>query len=160
MNPYYFWGYIMEPVHYLLMKANTMVNQQILSRAAEIGLTPGQPKVLECLMTHEGCDQKTISAYCEIKPSTTGNILSGMERKGLIERRQTDGNRRSLYVYLTERGRETAVKMAAIFSQADALALQGMNAADIAQLKALLKQIMGTMESKRREGKRFDHEYE
>ena len=150
----------MEPVHYLLMRAHTMVNQRILARASEIGLTPGQPKVLECLMTHEGCDQKTISEYCEIQPSTTGNILSGMEKKGLIERRQIDGNRRSLYVYLTEQGRKAASEMAAIFSQADAWALRDMDPQAAAQLKELLQQIIGTMEADQRKEKRFDNETE
>lgn len=147
----------MEPVHYLLMKAHTLVNQQILSRAAEIGLTPGQPKVLECLMSHEGCDQKTLSAYCEIQPSTTGNILMGMEKKGLIERRQADGDRRSLCVYLTDQGRAAAAKLADIFAWADDLSLQGMGPGEIARLKILLRQIIGTMEADRREGKRFDN---
>lgn len=147
----------MEPVHYLLMKANTMVHQQILARAAEIGLTPGQPKVLECLMAHEGCDQKTLSAHCAVKPSTAGDILAGMEKKGLIERRQIDGNRRSWRVYLTDRGREAAAEMAAIFDRADAFALQGLDPAEADQLRTLLKRMIGAMEAEQQEGKRFDN---
>ena len=150
----------MESVHYLLMKAHAMVNQQVLLRAAEIGLTPGQPKILEYLSRHEGSDQKTISAYCEIKPSTTGNILSGMEKKGLIERRQLDGNRRSQYVFLTERGKKAAADMASIFRQTEQRALKGLTGEDKAHLKDLLQQIIRTMDSEKREGKRFNVERE
>lgn len=148
----------MEAVHYLLMKANAMVNQLVLLRAAEIGLTPGQPKILECLMVREGIDQKTISEYCEIKPSTTGNILSGMEKKGLIERRQTDGNRRSWYVYLTDQGRFAAAEMADIFAWAETKALRDLPVDDVRQLQRLLKTIVGSLEENRREGKRFNDE--
>ena len=147
----------MEPVHYLLMLSNTLVHQRILAQAAEIGLTPGQPKVLECLMTHEGCDQKTLAAHCAIKPSTIGDILTGMEKKGLIARRQTDGNRRSWRVYLTDQGRKAAAELAAIFAQADAFALQGLDPADAETLKALLKQMIETMEAENQKGKRLNN---
>lgn len=150
----------METVHYLLMKAHTMVNQQILLRAAELGLTPGQPKVLECLMEHEGSDQKTISEFCEIKPSTTGDILAGMERKGLIARRQADGNRRSWYVYLTDKGRAAAAELANVFACAEENALRDLPEQDVAQLKRLLETMIGTLEAQRHEGKRFGNEQE
>ena len=90
------------------MKAHTTLNRRVLARAAGLGLTPGQPKVLDYLIDHEGHDQKTIAAYCEIEPATVGSILLGMEDAGLIVRRQHPGNRRSLFVYLTEKGRAAA----------------------------------------------------
>lgn len=138
----------MESVHYLLMRAHTRVNQQILAQAAAIGLTPGQPKVLEYLTAHEGSDQKSISAYCEIQPSTTATILAGMEKRGLIERRQAEGNRRSLYVYLTEKGREAARQMNVIFAETEKTALQGLQEEEVAQLKRLLDSILTAMEGK------------
>ena len=46
----------MESLHYLLMKAHANLNRWILNEAAELGLSPGQPKVLECLMERgESC---------------------------------------------------------------------------------------------------------
>ena len=39
----------MESLHYLLMKTHSMLSRGILSEAAKIGLTPGQPKILEFL---------------------------------------------------------------------------------------------------------------
>lgn len=138
----------MESVHYLLMRAHTRVNQQILAQAAAIGLTPGQPKVLEYLTAHEGSDQKSISVHCEIQPSTTATILAGMEKRGLIERRQAEGNRRSLYVYLTEKGREAARQMNVIFAETEKTALQGLQEEEVAQLKRLLGSILTAMEGK------------
>ena len=41
----------MEQLHYLLMKANAALSRRILAGAAGLGLTPGQPKVLEFLST-------------------------------------------------------------------------------------------------------------
>ena len=94
----------MESLHYLLMKTHTILNRQILNCAGKVGLTAGQPKVLEFLSQHGESDQKTIASYCEIEPATVGSILLRMERSGLVVRQQHEGNRRSLFVSLTEQG--------------------------------------------------------
>ena len=74
--------------------------------ANKIGLTSGQPKILYCLSKFKEADQKTIANYCEIEQATVGSILLGMENAGLIVRKQHEGNRRSLYVSLTDKGIE------------------------------------------------------
>ena len=107
----------MESLHYLLMKTHSMLSRGILSEAAKIGLTPGQPKILEFLLAKTEADQKTIAAYCEIEPATVGSILLRMEDAGLVVRRQHAGNRRSLYVSLTESGQQAAHSMEHIFEQ-------------------------------------------
>lgn len=78
----------MESLHYLLMKTHSMLSRGILSEAAKIGLTPGQPKILEFLLAKTEADQKTIAAYCEIEPATVGSILLRMEDAGLVVRRR------------------------------------------------------------------------
>ena len=107
----------MESLHYLLMKTHTILNRQILNCAGKVGLTAGQPKVLEFLSQHGESDQKTIASYCEIEPATVGSILLRMERSGLVVRRQHEGNRRSLFVSLTEQGEQAAAAVAEIFPQ-------------------------------------------
>lgn len=131
----------MESLHYLLMRAHTSLNRQILSRAAGIGLTPGQPKVLDYLIDHEGSDQKTIAACCEIEPATVGSILLGMEEAGLVLRTQRPGNRRSLFVSLTPQGREKARQMAEIFRQVDDRALQALTPQEGEALLSLLTKL-------------------
>ena len=52
----------MESLHYLLVKSHLMLSKKILAEAAKIGLTAGQPKVLDFLRVHEEADQKTIAS--------------------------------------------------------------------------------------------------
>lgn len=138
----------MESLHYLLMKSHTLLNRQITAGASRLGYSPGQPKVLEYLAGHEGSDQKTIAAYCEIEQATVGSILLRMEAAGLIERRQAPGNRRSLFVYLTDKGRKAAGEMGAIFTRVDRQAEAGLTPDEAAQLKALLEKVCQAMEKK------------
>lgn len=138
----------MESLHYLLMKSHSVMQRKIYSEAQKIGLTSGQPKILDYLYEYEGSDQKTIAGYCEIEPATLGSILLRMEQKGLIERRQENGNRRSWYVYLTENGKEICEKMHDIFTQADEQAIENISSGEIEEIKNLLTKICRNLDGK------------
>ena len=132
-------------IHYLLMKAHTALNKKILSRAYEIGLSPGQPKILEYLVSHDGSDQKTIATNCEIEPATVGSILGRMENMGLIQRRQREGNRRSLFVFLTDKGRAAASQMENIFILSDKQAAKDLTEKDIDELTRILTKLYSNL---------------
>lgn len=131
----------MESLHYLLMKTHVNLNRWILNEAAALGLSSGQPKVLEYLMEYGESNQKAIADYCEIEQATVGSILTRMERDGLIARNQREGNRRSLYVSLTPRGREMGERMVEIFRRADARAAADLSLEEQRALRELLEKV-------------------
>ena len=137
----------MESLHYLLMKSHSIMHRRVFEQAQKIGLTLGQPKILDYLREHEGENQKTIAEYCEIEPATLGSILLRMENKGYIERRQKNGNRRSLYVYLTDKGKQKAEEMNRIFIDADSKAELNLTDAEVKELKRMLLKICTNLES-------------
>lgn len=143
----------MNSLHYSLMKAHTMLNRLILTQSQTIGLTPGQPKILEYLAKCEGVEQKTIAAHCEIEPATVGGILLRMEQSELIERKQMNGNRRSLYVFLTDKGREAAEKMEHIFTASEQIACRGLTDEEVLQLNILLEKVCESLIADRKEEK-------
>ena len=129
----------MESLHYLLMKAHTVLSRRIMAGVRELGLTPGQPKVLDYLNRFGERDQKTIAAYCEIEPATVGSILSRMEDAGMITRRHRPGDRRALFVSLTQRGRERAAALEGVFARAEAEAARALTAEEVEELRAALE---------------------
>ncbi len=133
----------MESLHYLLMKAHSRMQRQICARAAEFGLTSGQPKILEYLSQYGENNQKAISDYCEIEQATVGSILLRMEASGLVVRAQHEGNRRSLYVALTPKGRAAAEKMAGAFADAEGEVGGMLTPAEKLQLRRLLEKLCG-----------------
>ena len=44
--------------HYLLMAGHAIYLKQLMAELNHTGLTPGQPKVLDYLMEHDGANQK------------------------------------------------------------------------------------------------------
>ena len=101
-------------------------------------------------MVRGECNQKTIAADCEIEQATVGSILSRMERDGLVCRTQREGNRRSLYVSLTPRGRQLGEKMQAIFQQADNMACAQLTLEQQRQLEVLLEAVLASVVPERK----------
>ncbi len=66
-------------------------------------------------MYHDGAVQKDIASACHIEPATMTSVLSGMEKKGFILRKNLNGNRRSIYIYLTDKGRSLAKQAESVF---------------------------------------------
>lgn len=124
-------------LHYKLLICQTLLRKHLYTELSDTALTSGQPKVLEFLSHREGCQQKEIAQACLIEPATVTSILWHMQRAELIERREEDGNRRSLHVYLTERGRRMAERTEFGIQQTVKGAFQGIEARQTAFGKAL-----------------------
>lgn len=134
-----------DSLHYLLMTDHLLFQKFLLSGIKDTGLTLGQPKVLDYLHSHDGAMQKDIADACHIEPATLTSLLSGMEKKGLILRKNENGNRRSLYVYLTPKGQEMAQEVDFHFQAIEETALAGFNPEEKELLTAFLSKINKNM---------------
>ena len=106
-------------LHYLTMIVHSLFQKQVLAELSPLGLTAGQPKVLDYLGLHDGSMQKDIAVGCQIDPATLTGLLNRMEEKGLIERKTKDGNRRSFHIYLTDLGRQRQKAVMAAFKKCE-----------------------------------------
>ena len=82
----------MHSLHHVLMKTYLQMKRLVSAQAMPLGLSPGQPKILEFLAEYGEHEQKDIAEYCDIEPATVGNILLRMEASGLINRRNRPNN--------------------------------------------------------------------
>ena len=115
-----------QSFHNLLFVSQSLFNKRLYAALQGTGLSSGQPKVLEDLSRNDGSVQKEIAAGCQIEPATVTSLLPRMEAAGLIERRSENGNRRSLYVYLTDKGRDRAAQIEDAFKALEREAFEGI----------------------------------
>lgn len=137
-----------ESLHYLLMTNHLTFQKSLMAVIRDTELTSGQPKVLDYLKYHDGAVQKEIAAACHIEPATITSVLLRMENKGLIIRKNLNGNRRSLYVYLTDKGRELAQRIEAEFDIIEENALNGFNVDEKEMLNLFLTRIHENLHQK------------
>ncbi|HNY17083.1 MAG TPA: MarR family transcriptional regulator [Treponemataceae bacterium] len=127
--------------HRLLARTFRMHAKRSHGDLAEIGISHGQPRVLHYLSEHDGCIQKEIADTFDLEPATVTDILSIMEKGGLIERKNDPADRRALRVYLTPKGAVTHGKVEAIFARVEREAFAGFTGADKRQAFAVLARL-------------------
>ena len=110
-----------------LLEAHRAFKKQILSGLKEYDLMPGHPKILYYIRLNEGCQQKEIARNCCIESATLSTVLSNMERRGLIERKPLETDRRAYRVFLTEKARPICDAVVRQFDDTESLALSGFS---------------------------------
>lgn len=140
-----------DTLHYLLMANHMSVQKQLFTKLKGTDLTLGQPKILEYLKEHDGAVQKEIASACHIEPASLTSILSGMEKKGLILREMRDDNRRYLYVYMTEKGREAMRAVDTVFQEIELAALEGFSEEEKEKLLLFLTRIHTNFKDRKRD---------
>ena len=135
--------------HYLIMAEHSIFQKELLNRLKDTGLTIGQPKVLDYLKDHDGAGQKDIARGCHIEPGTLTTILNRMEDAGLVERRMLNGNRRSLYVFLTEKGKEQLKLVTEAFSGMEEEAFRGISETERELFMDLMLRVYANISSRK-----------
>lgn len=127
--------------HKLMLENHTMFTKKVYERLADRELSSGQPKILEYLYEHDGSVQKEIAQACGIEPATVTSLLSRMEKNGIIVRKMQNNNRRFLYVYLTEKGKEEADYVKKAFDILEGIALKDFTNKEKDQFNEYLKRV-------------------
>lgn len=127
--------------HILMLENQTIYSKLAFAQLSKYNLSMGQPKVLEYLLSNNGCIQKQIAENCQIESASATVLLSKMEKDGLIERKSLNNNRRCLHVYLTDMGRERALYTKQILNNLDQYALDGLSEDEKKTLLELLDKV-------------------
>lgn len=126
-------------IHYKLRECHTNCQKTIIGQIKEnTDLRPGEPKILEFLLEHEPCEQKQIATGCSLDSASVTGILGRMEKRGLVKRENMNGNRRSLYVSMTDEGRRLSKVVEDTFLAVDSAAIKGMSDDEVSEFMRLL----------------------
>ena len=112
----------------------------------ELELTLPQAQVLKLLRQHPLCTGE-IAAELSISAPAVTQLADRLARKRLIERRAVDGDRRSVQVALTDRGRRTVDQFRARRRDIFYGALKSLSGEDQARVVFALGKVIGALES-------------
>lgn len=129
-------------LHLLLLEAFLRSNRELTKRLPDVGLMPGQPKILEFLLTHEGCNQTDISEGCILDKSTVTSLLKRMEAATLINKKTDASDQRSSLIYLTDLGKEKAIWVQKNLQTIDETELTGISPKERQQFLQTLDKII------------------
>ena len=106
-----------------------------------LGLSTGQPKVLDHLRYHNGASQKDIAHACHIEPASLTSILNRMEKQHMIERKNLNGNRRSFHIFLTDYGMELSESIEKAFLSLEQEVFSGISNAEKEQFLKIFEKL-------------------
>jgi DNA-binding MarR family transcriptional regulator len=128
-------------VGFLLSSLGYAVSRGFHRELAPLELDPRGFAVLRSVGFSEGQTQQALAVALAIPASRMVAILDALERRGLLERRTRDDDRRSRAVHLTDAGRGLLQKAFAVAAQFEAHLCEGLSGEERDQLIGLLDRV-------------------
>lgn len=110
-------------------------------------LTAGQLEVLELLLAKEPMKPSELLPFLETTPAAITTLLDRMERAGLVERRRDEGDRRIVWIHMTELGRSEVERGLRVRAGVAGRSLERISAHNRQLLVYLIGKVAGTRES-------------
>ncbi|MCD9021082.1 MarR family winged helix-turn-helix transcriptional regulator [Cohnella silvisoli] len=111
-------------------------------------LTAGQLEVLELMLEHEPMKPSELLPHLETTPAAITTLLDRMERGGLVERNRDEGDRRIVWVTMTDLGRSEVERGLAVRSAIVNRSLDNVSSHNRQLLVYLISKVAGTRETK------------
>ena len=96
----------------------------------------------------DGVRQKELATALSIEGPSLVRLLDNLERRGLIERREDETDRRARGIYLTRAGRDLAVRVAKVGTEIQARLLANVPPADLETCQRVLASIERDLEER------------
>jgi DNA-binding MarR family transcriptional regulator len=110
-------------------------------RLKSIGLSVPQCDVITTLTEREGLSQQDLAERLYVTKGNISGLVDRLAAAGLVERRATEGDRRSHALYLTTEGRRLAKLAIAEQSAFVAETMGSLPPADLARFEALMIEV-------------------
>lgn len=124
---------------------------------AEYGITPIQMHALIFvhIQTKEGKSvcQKDIERHVNLRASSVSTLLGTLEKEDLIKRAVADGDARTKYVTLTEKGKYICIKNKLLMDKCDTLVQSALSEEEQETFNNLLNKIIAEIEKPEKEVK-------
>jgi DNA-binding MarR family transcriptional regulator len=136
---------------YLLNRAGMKIGAMFSRDVAPYGITLPMWRVLIELWHKSDHRLGELAERTSIDLSTLSRLIVTMQRKKLVVRRRSGLDRRALSLALTEKGQALFEKAAPYALYYEGVAMKGLDAAEVATLKKLLRRVFENLEAASRE---------
>lgn len=133
-------GRSLEDMHMLLYRAYHAQTNYLRPRMAQLGLGPGQPKLLAYLAVHGTSTQHEMATYFEVDDAAISRMLDLLRQAGLV-RTARGQDRRTKTVELTTTGHGALAAWDNVCDSEQDVMLAGLSAEEQATLAALLERV-------------------
>ena len=112
--------------------------RELQGRLAAHGVSFGHWTFLRILWRRDGLTQRELSDQAGVMEPSTHAALKAMEKLGYVKRLQLPGNRKTVYVHLTPKGRALKARLEPLAKAVNRDAARGLSARDVETAKKVL----------------------
>lgn len=136
------------PFHFLMFKTYHAQRNRIRLNMDKYGLSPGQPKVLRYISTHQNCKLKDIACECDVESATVSKILNNLEEAKLLTRKIDPTNKRALQLQITTQGKKALAHWDIHCHEVEEISLQGFSEIEKAHFEQYLARMYQNLSGK------------
>ncbi|TMJ18140.1 MAG: MarR family transcriptional regulator [Alphaproteobacteria bacterium] len=123
-------------------------------RAAELGVTRAQWRVLSRLARQDGQKQVDLADALDVEPITLCRMIDRLEEAGLVERRPAAFDRRAWQIHLTAKARPINEKLSAVAEGFLEDVLEGVSDEEVRQVREILERVRANIAGADEAGRR------
>jgi len=136
-----------ESLGFLLHDTTRLIRRRFEMRAAELGLTSSQWRLVVHLMRNGPMPQARLADLLEIEPISVSRLVDRMQEAGWVVREPDPNDRRVRIVSVTDKTRATVAQAKDITDTIYAQALKGLPPGTQDMLTSTLRQIIANLSS-------------
>ncbi|MBY0200345.1 MarR family transcriptional regulator [Priestia megaterium] len=126
---------------YLIHRTDVKLTNYFMKQLKPYGITPEQWGIISILDSQKGTTQKELSQEIDKDHSTVVRMIHSMEKKGLVKKKFNERDKRSHYLFLTEKGEEIKNTILPVVKDAHDFVTSNLTSEEVEQLKILLNKI-------------------
>jgi DNA-binding MarR family transcriptional regulator len=127
---------------HLIRRAHQVSVAIFMEETAGFEVTPVQFAILNALIETPGEDQVTLARRVAFDAATFGSVITRLEARGWVRRAADPADRRRKRLWVTDDGAEAARRMKRSVGKVQSRILEPLDAAERAQLVALLGRLV------------------
>lgn len=131
-----------QSVGWMLKAISTQLDNEMKQRLKPLGLNLGQFAILMTLLEGDGLTQSDIGKKISMPGYATTRNIDVLEENGLLKREKHPTSRRSLSIFLTDKGNALTPKLFSIVRTVNEGAFFQLDEKEISQLKSLLSKML------------------
>jgi len=128
-----------------LAETSRVLRRQFDRRAAALGATSAQWRVMFRLGREPGLKQVELADRLDVEPITAGRIVDRLEEAGLVERRPDPVDRRVWRLFLTDTAEPVIDRLTLVAEEILAGALSGVSEDELKVMRGTLQRIRENM---------------
>ena len=127
-----------ECIFFQLAKAGQLGARFWGQKVSDLSITPVQAMVLRFLYDQDQITSIDLGKKTELDSATLTGVIDRLENAGLIDRKDNPHDRRSIQIYLTEKGKKTGEQVARRMEEANAAFLKAFTTKEAEALRRLI----------------------